>query len=221
MVESEQMHLDALSVLIIEAADEIKSKKETNIISPSSRSLSLLSQTLRKMVVNLDDDFETVVYKASCRNPQSYGTIIPKKYLHDTEDKTRELPKDSIYGDIRASINNKRIGIEAKSTYISNGLYSIVQIRPFHQMEYFLLFLSDVYNGTTQVLLISKDDFLSNVTLSPAHGNKETNRENTNIEYRTSLKQEDINKLKQFNILGDTNYNDLLKFTEIFDIIED
>jgi hypothetical protein len=163
------------------------------------------------------------------KNMGDYELFYPPKKYYD-EDLKKYRPsinttknKEVIVG----SDNYKRKRIEVKFSYLGkNDHYTIRNIRPWQDFDYFLFAFVDVHNDfKIMCSLVSKEDFLrSDNTFSAMNGTSESNRENKNISLGCVIKENSFmlkeimgdipSSLEEYNLnlLDGSTLDDLKKF---------
>ena len=114
-------------------------------------------------------------------NPQSYGSQIQKRFIKLNN--LQHVPSSAARGDCIDNSSYKEI-----KASISSGEFSIVQIRPHHNVEsYLLLFFKICDDGEVENYFFDvPSDVLYSMNLSNAHGKKES--KNVEKEYRMTVK---------------------------------
>jgi hypothetical protein len=164
---------------------------------------------------------------------QKYSAVIENKIREECglkkipnyEDKgdfisTREYQNRNYYPFLEFLTTG--VTVELKVSFKSKGndgkpYWNLVQLRPYENFDYYLFLFIDPENGCDwEWFLLKKDDVSNqNFTISGAHGTKQSNANNLNVEYRMSVSnqcgvrkeetQTKLNylKLKELNILKD------------------
>lgn len=127
-------------------------------------------------------------------NPQAYGSQIQKRFINVNN--LQHVPSTVGRGDCIENSSFKEI----KSSISAEGEFSIVQIRPHHNLKsYLLLFFKICDDGEVENYFFDvPSDILYSMKLSNAHGKKES--KNLEKEYRMTVK------------IGDENWNKFLDF---------
>lgn len=130
------------------------------------------------------------------RTPQSYGCRIEKRYIE--KNKMTKIKKKN-HGDAMDGLEANEI----KGSISDNGSFNIVQIRPHDIFDYYLvLFFEIASNGDVfqHFFKVPKSDMMTFRGVGRAHGTKESNVKNANVEYRLTVKKNDDNwnRLYQF-----------------------
>jgi hypothetical protein len=110
--------------------------------------------------------------------------------------------------------------IEVKISYLGkNESYTIRNIRPYQDFNYFLLCFVDCKDNFKQTFVLVNKEVITNsknITLTPMNGTKNINEGNVNIGYGTAFNKysDTFDYIKEKNILNGTNYTDVLDFFE-------
>lgn len=140
-----------------------------------------------------DKDFIKGMYLL---NPQSYGARIEKR-IQQILGFGKNKAKDNC-GDL---LSNSGKNVEVKVSILSpvNNALNLVQIRPFHNIDYYLCVAydcRDMKSFKTYIFLLSHDEMKQECkSASAAHGTATVNEENSNVELRLSIICEDNNEL--------------------------
>ena len=194
---------------------------------------------------DLMDNFILRMY-INC-NPASYGKKFVKKLLYDQEGLLHGVSDRKDRGDIKISypslsdeqrtiydpINNRikvlrdetdssRKFFEVKISYLSkNGNYSVRNIRPHQEFDYFLLCFVDCEDDfKPQFMVVDKDSitcFPLIYKLTPMNGTKEANRDNSSIGYGLTVSKNgrNHNNLISSNLLNGTSYSNVIDFLNL------
>lgn len=110
--------------------------------------------------------------------------------------------------------------IEVKISYLGiSDNYSIKNIRPYQDFDYFLLCFVDCTDNFKQIFVLVNKIFITeniNITLTPEHGTKKTNEHNKKMGYGTCFDKNShkFEYIKENNLLKGTNYSDVIDFFE-------
>lgn len=129
------------------------------------------------------------------KTPQSYGPNIQKRIIIKNGMIKR---KHSADGDIIDTDNRIK---EIKASISCEGRFNIVQIRPHQDFYSYLLFFFEIIEDgevNKHIFEIPKNDIMSFHGIGGAHGTKESNTNNKNVEYRVTINKNDDN----WNILN-------------------
>jgi hypothetical protein len=143
-------------------------------------------------------------------NPNSYGF-----YMEDAITKilraTKMKASDGL-GDI--SIAGQYY--EVKTSYLtqSGDSYNITHIRPWQNINYYLLCFIDCDNDFTPYFYVINKNIINMMKLSYMNGTPNSNMDNLNIELRASVKIDGHNHkvITKHNLLKDTTINSLFNF---------
>lgn len=108
--------------------------------------------------------------------------------------------------------------IEVKISYLGkNGTYTIRNIRPYQNFDYFLFCFVDCDNNFKQTYILVTKEFItenSDFTLTPMNGTKKVNKDRKNIAFGTAFKKRSFqfSELIDCNLLKGTEYNDVFNF---------
>lgn len=120
-------------------------------------------------------------------NPQSYGSKIEKRWVRDNGYK--KVPSSLNRGDYR----DGEEWVEFKASFESNGRWFLLQIRPYQEIDrYDILLIDENMNPTLYKVSKDKMQDLVNKFGAVCHGNKLSNQDNTNLEYRMTLTKDII-----------------------------
>lgn len=153
-------------------------------------------KNIRRM--NKDDlikkDWDDFLLHCALLNPQSYGAIIEKKFR--IVNGLPKIPAKENKGDVFNPRDGKNY--EVKSSYLSSdGGYSLVQIRPWQNVDYYIL-LVDIKDEKVikKFFVLTHDEMIKEVELlgGAAHGTKEIITEDVHVEKRITLVQKDIER---------------------------
>lgn len=129
-------------------------------------------------------------------NPQSYGSRI-EKYIQTKLN----------WGKVKASLNqgdlmsdtNKKLELKVSILTSNNNNLNLVQIRLFHDVDYYLCMAYDLRNlpeYKRYMFLLTHDEMeFETQNASAAHGTQHSNLLNENIELRMSLPIDDNNEV--------------------------
>jgi hypothetical protein len=123
--------------------------------------------------------------------PQSYGSRIETYIRNRLESMKNSATNNN--GDI--CVNNKNLEVKISILSSTNNSLNMVQIRLFHDIDYYLCVAFDMRNVRSYskyIFLLSHKDMENETRVaSAAHGTKTSNLVNRNIELRLSLLCED------------------------------
>lgn len=123
--------------------------------------------------------------------PQSYGSRI-ETYIRNRLESVKNSATNN-NGDI--CVNNKNLEVKISILSSTNNSLNMVQIRLFHDIDYYLCVAFDMRNVRSYskyIFLLSHKDMENETKVaSAAHGTKTSNLINRNIELRLSLLCED------------------------------
>lgn len=122
-------------------------------------------------------------------NPQSYGTRIENR-IRDELNYTKVPAKDNC-GDL-ISPNDKKVEVKISLLTPSNDSLNMVQIRLFHDVDYYLCIAydcRDITNYRKYTFLLTHDEMVEEcVNAHAAHGTGKVNSMNKNVELRLGIK---------------------------------
>lgn len=133
------------------------------------------------------DDFILLCYNT--RTPQSYGALIEKRIIQ--KNGLRKLKSELNIGDAEENGLYKEIKISISSDD-NKPTFNIVQIRPHANIFSYLIWFIEIdkdcmiINHTFEV---PKEDIMNIPGVGGAHGTKESNVNQKNIEYRVTVKK--------------------------------
>ena len=158
-------------------------------------------------------------------NPQSYGARIEKWQLFKLGEKFSKVKSSEGRGDTLYRKGNTRSYIEKKNSLLdnTNSILNMIQIRLFQPVDYYLVAaydLRDLNNYTSYIFWLTHDEMLDEVhnkmSATAAHGTKQLNKVNENIEYRLSLsfekENEHLTRWKEKYLVKDLN--EIVKFCD-------
>lgn len=129
-------------------------------------------------------------------NPQSYGSRI-EKYIQTKLD-WEKINASLNEGDLKSK-SDKNLELKASILTPNNNNLNLVQIRLFHDVDYYLCIAYDLRNlpeYKKYMFLLTHDEMeLETKTACAAHGTKDSNLLNENIELRMSLVCEENNEV--------------------------
>lgn len=143
-------------------------------------------------------------------DPASYGKQMEHRLTHDTENLIRGIKASDERGEY--SINGKVL--EIKTSYFNrNGYYRITNMRPWQEIDYYVLFFVDCDNDFKLNTFLIKSEFIYNNSHITAQDNsKKINEHNQYYNVCTNLKPEFLKLLEKENVLRGTDYNDLVDY---------
>jgi len=150
----------------------------------------LVSNITKKEITKLG--VKEFIKKMCLINPQSYGNKI-EYYLQYKLNGKKVKPNEN-RGDIL--VKNKYIEIKSSIITKTNNSLNLVQIRLFQNIDYYLFAsfdVRDIKNFKEHYFLLSHDEMFKSLkflNMNSAHGTKQANKNNKNIEYRVSIKMD-------------------------------
>ena len=145
-----------------------------------------------------DETEKEYIKGMSLLNPQSYGSKIEKKIKEELN--CIKLKAKDDCGDI-CSINGKNIEVKISILTLINSALNLVQIRLFHNVDYYLCVAYDcrnISNYKKYIFLLTHDEMESECeNANAAHGTKSVNEINKNVELRLSVICDENNTLFQ------------------------
>jgi hypothetical protein len=142
--------------------------------------------------------------------PNSYGAHIQNKLIQDLN--LIEVPSSENRGDF--SCCDKYC--EFKVSFFSNKTetYSITHIRPWQNLDYYLLCFVDCTKNFTPNFYLLDKHIVHRMRLGYMNGTPDANSHNHNVELRITIKKdsEDMKIIKKFNLLKDTSLDTLKKY---------
>lgn len=125
---------------------------------------------------------------------QSYGPRIQTRIIKELNWVKIKASKN--LGDALAMVDNIHHEIKVSLISSSNDSMNLVQIRLWQNVNYFC-FWFDIRTGKFSVYLLTHDQMVKEIELtkaSAAHGTKEANEVNQNVELRLSIKIDEDNE---------------------------
>ena len=147
--------------------------------------------------------------------PATYGKLIVKKILYDSGNKLVSVPDYEERGDI--SLRRSEY-FEVKTSYLNkSGKFSIKNIRPWQNFDYFILCLIDTSNGKYRPYFycINKWTLINNPVLvfTGQNNTKISNEKNVNVGVATTVNLDDHSWLfKNDNLFGGNTYKHLMEY---------
>ena len=142
--------------------------------------------------------------------PNTYGKKI-EKYL---ENNLRGIKVPTCYE--RGDLLIARKYFELKVSYLSqeNDSYSITHLRPWQNFDYYLLCFVDCDDDFKPHFYVIDKFVASKLTIGYMNGTPKSNKDNSNIEMRATVKRysDNFDLIVAANKLKDTTYQSLLDF---------
>ena len=152
------------------------------------------------------NDFrEFLIHCKLVLNPQSYGAKIQKRWI-----------KDNLYTSVSSSENrgDYKEGtsfVEFKVSYQSNEGWTLLQLRPYQDIErYDILLVDKKYNYRLYKIPKEIMENLIEKYGGHCHGTKVSNMDNKNIEYRMDIQKKRLHEIEQYE--SDTSVKKSGKF---------
>jgi len=137
------------------------------------------------------DEFLKAMYLLTS---QAYGPRIQTRIINEL--KWVKIKASQNLGDALAMINNTYYEIKVSLISSSNSSMNLVQIRLWQNVNY-LCFWFDIRTSKFSVYILTHDQMKAETELmmaSAAHGTKEANEVNQNVELRLSIKIDENNE---------------------------
>ena len=146
--------------------------------------------------------------------PGKYGALFPKKIILDNQGIVQELSTSLNRGDCHI---NYKWYYENKISYRNkSGKYSITNIRPWQDFDFFILCFVDIENGfKARFYVIPKETITDNdrIQLTGMNNDSKTNSKNKFVGMRAAIEPFDLQWLfKKTNLLKGTSYKNLQAF---------
>jgi hypothetical protein len=142
--------------------------------------------------------------------PNTYGTHI-QEYIRMRLDAIDVLASEE-----RGDLMVTRKYFEVKASYLGqkNDSYNITHIRQWQNFDYYLLCFVDCDSDFTPNFFVIDKKILDMIKLSNMNGTPKSNKDNTNVEKRVTLKRNELSYLmvSNFNLLKDNTFESLLEF---------
>lgn len=144
--------------------------------------------------------------------PQSYGTRI-ENYIIKTLG-YKKVKSSAVCGDA-CTKNNNHVEIKISVLTPTNDSLNLVQIRLFHNIQYYLCVaydLRDIKNYKKYMFLLTHDEMVQETkNATAAHGTKNVNKVNANVELRFSFKCDDTDStfVRWCEKYQKTNYDEI------------
>ena len=158
------------------------------------------------------EDFLLKCYEVC--TPNKYGALFPKKIILDNHGIVQDMSSTLGRGDCHI---NYDWYYECKISYRNqNGKYSITNIRPWQNFNFFILCFVDIENGfKARFYVIPKEIITDNdrIQLTGMNNDKKINSKNKFVGMRASIEPFDLQWLfKKSNQLRGTSYKNLQAF---------
>lgn len=153
----------------------------------------------KEVIINELND-EIFFLKCCLVNPQSYGALIQNRFIrlnNGLKIKSSENKGDCI-------IDNHYY--EIKSSISFNNCFNIVQIRPWQNIDYYLILANIDKNVSISVLKLNHQQMMNELEnhKQTAHGTIIANQNNQNIEYRMTIDNDLLLQFKRKYAISNT-----------------
>jgi|TARA_R110000824_G_scaffold76510_1_gene193860 hypothetical protein len=126
-------------------------------------------------------------------NPQSYGTKIQNRWK--TINKYKSLNSSVNRGDYKDNTTY----VEFKVSYLSDNKWSLLQLRPYQKIDrYDIMLIDHKFNYTLYAIPNTKMKLMIDKYGDAAHGTKDSNLNNKNIEYRMTIRNHMLYEIESF-----------------------
>lgn len=150
-------------------------------------------------------------------SPNEAGSKIVK-YLANRL-KFHEIPANLCKGDF--FLNYKKPlevkYIEMKCSLLNkNGYFGIRNIRPWHEIDFYLIAFTPDVNSSPNLYLVKLQDLLSKYTVTYMNGTSQENKDNKNsgVGMAIANNEENLRFLSSINLLGGTSFYDFINYLE-------
>ena len=157
----------------------------------------LKEQEHKKKYLVPSDDFEE--FLIDCKiylNSQSYGIKIQNRWREINKYKKVKSSED------RGDYKDGSTYAEFKVSYFSDGKWSLLQLRPYQPVDRYDILLVELGNTNMNYTIykIPKDKmkYLIDRYGETAHGTKQSNLDNNNIEYRITIKKNMLHEIEPY-----------------------
>lgn len=166
---------------------------------------NITQQHLRELHI---DDFKCLLY-CEC-DPASYGKWMEKKLEYDTDYLIKKISATKDCGEF--NIGGKVS--EMKTSYLNrSGVYRITNIRPWQDIDCYLLFLIDCDNDfKLKIYMLPKDYLMREFKFVPVNNVKEINEKQEDKNLGTTFKPSSLIDFEKNNILRGSTYVDLMDY---------
>ena len=166
---------------------------------------NITQQHLRELHI---DDLKCLLY-CEC-DPASYGKWMEKKLEYDTDYLIKKISATKDCGEF--NIGGKVS--EMKTSYLNrSGVYRITNIRPWQDIDCYLLFLIDCDNDfKLNVYMLPKDYLMGEFKFVPVNNVKEINEKQEDKNLGTTFKPSCLIDFEKHNILRGSTYVDLMDY---------
>lgn len=157
--------------------------------------------------------------------PASYGKMMVKKIAHDSKNKMSPVDDYEERGDLKLRWSPIQSDdweyYEVKTSYLNkSGRFTIKNIRPWQDFDYFILCLIDTSNNNykTHFYCLNKEVIIDNPVLvfTGQNNTKISNENNTNVAISTTFGLNDHSWLfDEDNRLYGTTYDNLMSYLNI------
>tara|TARA_R110002012_G_scaffold48512_6_gene126273 strand:- start:1374 stop:1931 length:558 start_codon:yes stop_codon:yes gene_type:complete len=170
--------------------------------------LEYLSKGEKDLKNNEPKDFED--FLICCKlftKPQSYGTKIQNRWI-----------KDNGYHKINSSKNRGdykdiNLYVEFKVSYFLDNQWNLLQLRPYQKIDrYDIMLIDKNYKYKLYQIPKKQMDRLLKEYGYVAHGTKDSNIENKNLEYRISIKENMLLNIEKYLVKKIKQKNNIERF---------
>jgi hypothetical protein len=170
--------------------------------------LEHLSKCEKDLKNNEPEDFED--FLICCKlftNPQSYGTKIQNRWIRDNGyHKVNSSKNCGDYKDMDSYV-------EFKVSYFSNNKWTLLQLRPYQKIDrYDIMLIDKNYKYELYEIPKKQMDRLLKQYGDVAHGTKDSNIENKNLEYRISIKKHMLLIIEKYLVKKINQKNNMERF---------
>lgn len=172
--------------------------------------------------IDLEDlwNLELDVFTKFCYttfSPNEAGSKIVKYFANRL--KFHEIPANLCKGDF--FLNYKKPlevkYIEMKCSLLNkNGYFGIRNIRPWHEIDFYLIAFTPDVNSSPNLYLVKLQDLLSKYTVTYMNGTSQENKDNKNsgVGMTIANNEENLRFLSSINLLGGTSLYDFINYLE-------
>lgn len=170
--------------------------------------------------INLNQKIESFVTDAFTHTPSSYGHLLCKKIIYDSNGVLLRCEPD--FGDAVSFSDNtelirRLLNYEVKTSYLDlkTNTFRLTHLRDYQDFDYFIVcFIDRSDNFKPHFYVLTRSFICDNKELFKLHAMNNTNRanqDNVNIDKAITIKKEvAFNLFGKNNLLPGTSYDDLI-----------
>lgn len=153
----------------------------------------------KELIIDESND-EIFFLKCCLVNPQSYGALIQNRFININNG--QKIKSSENKGN--CIIDNQYY--EIKSSISFNNCFNIVQLRPWQNIDYYLIFVNISEDVSISVLRLNHLQMMEEIEnhKQSAHGTMIANQNNQNIEYRMTIDDDLLLQFKNKYAISNT-----------------